>query len=381
MGLMMPLTQNKLGDKMKPKKFPKESISLKDEKTGNELTQLTSDKSIHHHPFFHVNSYSSDQNKLYFISYRSSLPQIMFADMDSLHLFQISDLENLNEWSINPSLDGKYVYYTAAFSGWRVEVDTGKEEKIIDFQADQMMEKGMVAAAMGTTCLSNSGKWWGVTCKVADKSRFIIINTENGESTTILEGESISHMQFCPDDDEQIFYAGPLTDRVWTIRRDGSGNQRVYEKKPLEWITHESWLPKTKEIAFVDWPNGMRAVNIDTKKERQLTNFNAWHAISNHAGNRIIADTNFPDIGLQIFNPFDENFEHETICLPNSSSVGEHWNGPFPYGKGPIKVYAPQNTHPHPRFSPDDRKVVYTSDCSGFSQIYEVSIPNHHWSI
>ena len=81
-----------------------------------------------------------------------------------------------------------------------------------------------------------------------------------------------------------------------------------------------------------------------------------------------------------IFDPCDENFEHETICLPNSSSVGEHWNGPFPYGKGPIKVYAPQNTHPHPRFSPDDRKVVYTSDCSGFSQIYEVSIPNHHWS-
>ena len=128
-------------------------------------------------------------------------------------------------------------------------------------------------------------------------------------------------MQFCPDDDEQIFYAGPLTDRDWTIRRDGSGNQRVYEKKPLEWITHESWLPKTKEIAFVDWPNGMRAVNIDTKKERQLTNFNAWHAISNHAGKRIIADTNFPDIGLQIFDPFDENFEHETICLPNSSHV------------------------------------------------------------
>ena len=170
----------------------------------------------------------NDQDKLFFISHRSNLPQIMFADMDSLHLFQISDLENLNEWSINPSLDGKYIYYTAAFSGWRVEVDTGKEEKIIDFQADQMMEKWMVAAAMGTTCLSNSGKWWGVTCKVAEKSRFIIINTENGESTTILEGESISHMQFCPDDDEQIFYAGPFTDRVWTNRRDGSGNQRVY---------------------------------------------------------------------------------------------------------------------------------------------------------
>ena len=95
----------------------------------------------------------------------------------------------------------------------------------------------------------------------------MIIDTENGEGKSILEANSISHMQFCPDDEEQIFYAGPLTDRVWTIRLDGSGNQRVYEKKPQEWITHESWLPKTNEIAFVDWPNGMRAINIHTKKK------------------------------------------------------------------------------------------------------------------
>ena len=63
---------------------------------------------------------------------------------------------------------------------------------------------------------------------------------------------------------------------------------------------------QTNEIAFVDWPNGMRAINIHTKQERQLTHFNAWHAISNHVGSRIIADTNFPDIGLQIFDPDDQ---------------------------------------------------------------------------
>ncbi len=192
-----------------------------------------------------------------------------------------------------------------------VEVETGKEEKIIEFQADGMKEKGMVAAAMGTTCLSNSGKWWGVTYKVAEKkSRFMIIDTENGEGKAILEANSISHMQFCPDDEEQIFYAGPLTDRVWTIRLDGSGNQRVYEKQPQEWITHESWLPKTNEIAFCRLAKWNESDQHSHKKERQLTHFNAWHAISNHAGSRIIADTNFPDIGLQIFDPDDQNFQH-----------------------------------------------------------------------
>ena len=174
---------------MNPKKFPKESLSFKDEETGNDIIQLTSHKSVHHHPFFHVNAYNLNQDKLYFISHRSGSPQIMFADMQTENLYQITEFIDLNEWSINPSLDGKYVYFTAGFNGWRVEVETGKEEKIIEFQADGMKEKGMVAAAMGTTCLSNSGKWWGVTYKVAEKSRFMIIDTENGEFRIYIDGK------------------------------------------------------------------------------------------------------------------------------------------------------------------------------------------------
>ena len=56
---------------MNPKKFPKESLSFKDEETGNDIIQLTSHKSVHHHPFFHVNAYNLNQDKLYFISHRS----------------------------------------------------------------------------------------------------------------------------------------------------------------------------------------------------------------------------------------------------------------------------------------------------------------------
>merc|ERR1711991_15240 len=96
-------------------------------------------------------------------------------------------------------------------------------------------------------------------------------------------------------------------------------------------------------------------------------------------GTRIIADTNFPDIGIQIFDPNNLENNFETVCLPEASSVGDHWNGPFPYGNGPIKVYAPQNTHPHPRFSPDGKNIIYTSDKTGFSQIYQAGIPEKHW--
>jgi oligogalacturonide lyase len=54
--------------------------------------------------------------------------------------------------------------------------------------------------------------------------------------------------------------------------------------------------------------------------------------------------------------------------------MGEHWAGPFPYDKGPISVYAPQHTHPHPSFSPDSRLALYTSDHTGYAQLYEVEL-------
>ena len=75
---------------MNPKRFSKESLIFKDEQTGNEVIQLTSHKSVHHHPFFHVNAYNRNQDKLFFISHRSGLPQIMFADMETENLFQIT---------------------------------------------------------------------------------------------------------------------------------------------------------------------------------------------------------------------------------------------------------------------------------------------------
>jgi oligogalacturonide lyase len=56
-----------------------------------------------------------------------------------------------------------------------------------------------------------------------------------------------------------------LTDRVWTVARDGADNRRVYEREDkMQWVTHEVWLPGRRAIAFVDWPRGMRLIDIDT---------------------------------------------------------------------------------------------------------------------
>lgn len=354
--------------------FKSEARKFRDKRTGARIRQVTSHPSIHHHPFFLVPAYDDAMRWLFFISHRHGHPEIFAEIRATGELQQITDRPDLNEWSIYPSHSGDYVYYTAGKGAYRMNLNTFEEELLLDLSNYVVRDKGMVGSAMGTTALSFCDRYWAIRVSSGEESFLFIIDTDTGKSELILRRDHISHMMFCPDDSNLLFYAGPLTDRVWCIRKDGTDNRRLYQRKHGEWITHESWIPHSWEVAFVDWPKGIRAVNVKTGRVRQVTTFNAWHAICNRDGTLMVADTNFPDIGLQLFNPLDGIGKPTTLCYPEASSIGEHWAGPFPYEKGPVKVYAPQHTHPHPSFSPDGKFVVYTSDCTGYSQVYEVEV-------
>ena len=356
--------------------FPSESRKFVDERTGVAIRQVTDQPAIHHHPFFIVPAYDDEMARLIFVSHRSGRAEIYAEDRETGRLVQLTERDGIAEYSIYPSHDGRYVYFTAGAAGYRVHTETQKEERLVDFGEIQMREAGMVADAMGTTALSFDDRFWALRFSSGDRANLAVVNTASGEAEVILQRDTIAHIMFCPDDNNLLYYAGPLKDRVWVIKRDGSENRRLYQRKPGEWITHEVWIPGTRELAFVDWPRGIRAVQVDRGAERRVASFNAWHAICNTQGTLMVADTNFPDIGIQLFDPTDGVGAPRTLCYPGASNAGAHWGGPFPYEDGPIKVYAPQHTHPHPSFSPDSRFVVYTSDGTGQAQVYEAEIPS-----
>ena len=356
-------------------RLPAESRTFRDEETRVEIRQITSHPSIHHQPFFLVPAYDDAMRWTLFTSERGGAPQIFVEHRASGDLVQLTDRDDVADFSIHPSHDGEWIYFTAGSGGWRVHTGTCAEEQLIDLGDLVTRDEGMVAAAMGTTALSRCDRHWAVRFKDGDEACIAVVDVEAGTHEVILRRDDVSHMQFCPDDSDLLFYAGPLKDRVWLVRRDGTGNRRLYERAPGQWITHEAWIPGTREVGFVDWPRGMQAVHVDTGAVRPVASFNAWHAIASPDGRRMVADTNFPDIGIQLFDPLDGRGEPGLLCRPRASSLGDHWNGPFPYEDGPIAVHAPQHTHPHPSFSPDGRHVIYTSDVSGHAQVYEATLP------
>ena len=353
---------------------PAELRSMHDPKTGALVNQVTNSSSINHHLYFLVSSWPDDMSRLFFVSHRTRAPNLFSTETETGKIRQLTDRDDLNEWSAVPSRDGKWLYFTARNQVLRLNIDSLDEETVDCFQGFQA----------GNCSLSADGSFLAVpvrregvsaiTRAGQGQSQLVLIRTKDGDAQPILERDVVGHVQFCPDDPQLILYSGPPTERLWVIKRDGSENRQLYEQAPNEWVTHETWLPRTKEVLFVRWPEALEAVSLDGEKVRTVASFNVWHPSCSRNGSYIVCDTNHPDIGLQLIDP--ETGRHQTPCYPEASSVGEHWKGPFPYAKDlpKPKIYAPQWTHPHPSFSPDGKQVVYTSDRSGYSQVYVVNI-------
>lgn len=349
-----------------------------DPETGALIRRVTHTPTIHHHPFFMINAYDSAMRRLFYVEYTNNHPQIFCEVRKNGEHCRLTDTGDLNEWSVHPSHWGDYVYFTSKSGGYRVNIDACRTEKIVDFQNAVLRSDSMITTGMGTTALSHDDRYWAVKYSDSEYSYLSVTDTESKKTETILKTDEISHMQFSPDNNI-IFYAGKLTDRVWCINRDGTDNRRLYvrDSDARQWITHESFIPNSDELAMVNWNKGVIAVNLKNGAVRQITDFNAWHAVCSPDGTMMTADTNFPDIGIILFDPRKINGKKYKLCNSDSSNLGDYWKGPFPYDNGPIKVYAPQHTHPHPSFSPDNRFIVFTSDKSGYSQVYEARIPDN----
>lgn len=350
------------------------STTAVDPRTGTVVRQVTQGEAIHHHPFFLAPAFDDDMRHLFFISHETGAPQLYAERQSDGVLLQLTDRPDLDEWSVFPGHRDGAVYFTAGGAAYRFDLATLEEHALYRFPHWTPRPVGGVAGDMGTTALSTDDRWWAVHFRRDGKQALAIIDTVSGGGEVILEADAIGHMQFCPDDANLLAYAGRHTARMHVIQRDGRGDRLVYEQRPGEWITHETWLPRRRELAFIDWPHRVRAIDVDSGRLRDIAQFNAWHAAPNRDGTLMVADTNFPDNGLQLFDPRNGAAATRTLCFPGASNAGAHWGGPFPYAKGPIKVYAPQHTHPHPTFSPDGRQVVFTSDRTGYAQVYVATI-------
>ena len=124
-----------------------------------------------------IPAYDDAMKRLVFVSHRTGRPEIFAELRDSGLLQQLTEQEGLAEYSLYPSPNGSYVYYTAFSGAWRLSTDTLEPELLLDFGDASLRSEGMVADAMGTTALSHDDRYWAIRFNTGGKACLAIIDT------------------------------------------------------------------------------------------------------------------------------------------------------------------------------------------------------------
>ncbi len=344
--------------------YPSEMKIFRDERTGAKITQITDYPSINHNLYFITPSSTFDDKTYLFISNRSGSYNIFAADAETGVITQLTDCARLSVYSVVAATNTRECYFVAGNEVRAVNVDTLNERLLARFDGPA---SGLDINTKGTLLVTSITK--------DSQQTIMLVHTDGTGSEEIYTPPRSSMIyQFCPIDDNIIEYADGIDQRMWILKVKQKKEYPLYLHDRNQWITHESWLGGTDKMIFTHWPYALKIIDKDEQKASILAKFNVWHASSRKDGSLIVCDTTCPDIGLQLIDP--KTGKHKTLCYPNSSNAGTQWKFDTPAtGKTNKYTYGPQWTHPHPSFTSNGKKVVYTSDCTGHSQVYVVDVP------
>jgi len=366
----------------KGQRFASEYQRFTDELTGTTIHQLTQFPCINHNLYFLNRSFSPDGLQVIVTSYRDGQPnlyEIAFPDGD---IRQLTEGPDLHPFSACLSHDGSSIFFTRAGAVWKLQRQSLEEQRLARFDNGQL----------GECNLSGTGTWLVTAIRQSGQSGVAVVQTDGSEARIALRWpRTVIHPQFHPLDDGIIEFSNDPAPRMHLLYRDTGETECLYQHENDEFIVHETFLGCTGDLVFTVWPFSLKRFHLDTRCAEEISSFNAWHIAPDAAGARILCDTNHPDLGIQLVDV--ATGERKTICDAKSSSQGSQWKtSRYAIAEDWARaaeqqsqerqqslswmemktdtVYGPQWTHPHPSWSTDERQIIYTSDVSGYPQVY-----------
>ncbi len=369
---------------MKGDRFASEYSSYRDRETGVLVHQVTSQPCINHATYFLQSSFTPDGQALIFVSYRSGDPQIYEINpFPHGEIRQLTDGVPIHPFSPAIHPDGSVIFFVRGGGIWAINRTTLAERCVVDFPDTQL----------GECSIGGGGEWLTAAAKRGAESAIIAGTSDGSVWQFIPFPRTVIHPQFHPLDPEWIEFAADPAPRIHRVRRNGTGFECLYEHSNDEFVVHETFLGQSGDLVYTVWPRALCRMDWRTRERSVIAQFNAWHITPNRAGTQVLCDTNHPDEGLFLVNTSDG--ARRRICLSEATNHGSQWktsryalpedfaaarNGTHGDELSWMEVaadtvYGPQWTHPHPSFSNDESKVVFTSDKTGHPQVYVAELP------
>lgn len=359
--------------------WPAEWEEYEDPVSGAAVRRLTDYKGHSHHLYFTNPGWYDGGRRLLFGSDRENRANLFGIDLESGEITQLTDLEREAGFlaaCVNPTRQEAYFWYDRGV----VALDL----RSLEMRALWTMPEGFRQSMLNCTA---DGKYVcaGIVEDLSDRIRTPLRYIYAGFAET--------------------WAAHPLS-RIHRIATDGGGADMAWEEKT--WIGHVNtsptqahlltfchegpWDKVDNRIWGLDLTTG-QAWQIRPRQGGESVGHEYWHADGVHIGYH----GRWPD-GRKCFGRIrydntdrtEVDFPHETghihsndfnLIVGDASPVvriwqwhGERFDGPRVLCEHRSSFHV-QVVHVHPRFSPDGSHVIYTSDATGYGNVYQVHVP------
>lgn len=371
------------------------------------MTRLTAPDHISHHMYFYNKMTTSDGSKLLYCPVIDEERQLYLMDLHTGEAVQLTEGEGVDDYGAHISADDCYVFYQQQNAMYKLELATGKRECFYESNeegwrcgswglSDDNRFMALVETKQDTVAQKKpSGKNWDFfaeNCLAKPLCRIRYVDIEKRTSHIVLQDNCwFGHAQIRPGDPDTILFCheGPydlIDARLWLVQSDGS-NYRCCKEQPNDLIlTHEFWLPDGSKLAFVyrettgDKIENIRMINPDTMEEEVMMPCSPFaHFICDKKNQYMVGDAQGSDVPIHLLNHEEEEEdnggevkndfiylidvakrEERKLCYHGTSWKAKHGN--------------PQDSHPHPCFTEDNKNIIFGSDREGMPCLYMVSI-------
>jgi len=369
--------------------FAPERRQYVDPETNARVTQLTNCRGHSNHFYFTTTSFVIGGCEIVFVGDRDNRTNLFLLDLASGRIKQLTDArQDIGpSWScLNPVR--REVYYFEGGDLCATDLDSLEQRRLYRVPDDRR-QCILTPSADGTLLAFAETKdigwrpgpqYQGFDKYLAAKppTDIRVVQTDAAKDWVALEVPCwVSHVNFSPKHRELICYCheGPwalVGQRMWMCTIDGAKNYPLRPQDEHDAVGHEYWLGDGDYVAFHNYRYR------STRGPEQAEHRFGWIRWDN-TGHQELA---FPSSSSH----FQSNSDNSLVVSdgqPGSnpyiliSNVGQPAVEPRKLVRHDCSFHI-QRCHCHPIFAPDDRHVLYTSDHTGYANVYlaEVALPS-----
>lgn len=364
--------------------WPPEWNEYTDHKTGVKILQLTNYKCHSHHLYFTNSGWYDNSRRLLFSSDRENRTNLFSIDLKTGEITQLTDLDPLKPPYEVEFLNACVSQIRNIACFWYGRQLTALNLKTLEKYVLWEMPKGFLGDMLNFTA---DGKYvcagifedlsyrfkvdylhgyigFRETWEARPLSRIMRVSVDSCEAEVVWEERMwIGHVNTSPTQPNLITFCheGPwdkVDNRIWGLDLE---TRRVWMIRPREGnesVGHEYWLSDGVHIGYHgSLPDGNKIIGMIRYDNKNKLEFKTLHETGHTHSNDFSLIAGDGGRFIRLWKWDGSLFEGPRVLCEHRSS------------------FHIQHVHPHPRFSPDGRQVLYTSDAKGYGNIYLASLP------